>query len=244
MAGRGRPKKDRTVLGGPGSAPPAASSKTTHNHTMSDDQLQKLTRDHMLKRQQLLAAEKEAKARRMNHDKVIKSDLGESGLDNIKLLERLSTPEGEKSFKEEMDRQAQVARWAGLQIGTQGTLFEEDRRPIVERAFEEGKRAGMDGKDCAPPHAAGTEAYAKWIEGWHAGQSVKLGGIKSSKKDVAEIIPPEVKESAGKPDDFDAAANGPEGTGQEDSGEAWPDDQQVGKVLEEKKDGGDQAGAL
>lgn len=180
-----------------------------HNRSqeqLTDDQLQGLTRQHAQKRKSLVDAEKKAKAARMNFDKVIKAELGEKGLDNIKLLEELDTPEGEARIKADMERQAMVARWAGLAIGTQGALFDTDRRPIEDRAFDDGKRDGMSGKTLAPPHAPDTAAYGRYVEGWHAGQAINAAGIK--KPPEAELLRKEGAEVTGKPDEFDAAAGG------------------------------------
>lgn len=245
MAGRGRPRK---VVGGPDASPPAPRD---HN-AMTDDQEQKLTRDHAARRQQLLKAETDAKAARLKFDKVIKSDLGEFGLANIKLLEKLESEKGEQEIKEDLERRAKVARWAGLQVGTQGSLFEEDRRSMNEKAFEEGKRAGLKGADPKSPYTG--EAQQEYMKGWHSGQAVNLAGIKQAKP-VAEIVTPTKKGGKSKPDEFDQAANGIAGsddsstsTGGEDTssektedagGEKWPDDEQVaaksGGETEEQK---------
>ncbi|TJW14377.1 MAG: hypothetical protein E5W82_10395 [Mesorhizobium sp.] len=209
-----------------------------HNRSaeqLSDDQLQGLTRQHGQKRAKLVEAEKKAKADRMNFDKIIKSDLGSTGLANIKLLDDLETPEGEARIKADMERQAMVARWAGLAIGTQGALFDTDRRPVEDRAFDDGKRDGMAGKTLSSPHAAGTEAYNKYVQGWHAGQAVNASGIKQ-KPPTDELLRKEGAEVTGQPDEFDEAAGGPSAvsdTIQEDAdGAPWPDDADIGKPAE------------
>lgn len=205
------------------------------NRTMeaiNDDQLQALTRQLAQKRSKLVAEEKTAKANRMNHDRLIKSELGEHGLKEIKLLEELETPEGEKEFKARREREMRVARWAGLPVGSQGE-FDLDRRPIEEKAFEDGKRAGMKGDDCKPPHAPGTEAFDAWIKGWHEGQAVLAAGFKQKPADpgAPELLREEGKEQAGKPDVFDEAASGsaaaPPAAEEASGGEPWPDDADI-----------------
>lgn len=191
---------------------------------MDDDQLQGLTRQHAQKRAKLLETEKKAKADRMNFDKVIKSDLGPKGLSDIKLLEKLETPEGEAEIKAEIDRQIRVARWAGLSVGTQASLFGEDRRPIEERAAEDGKRAGLAGKDCDPPHAAGTEAREAWIANWHEGQAVLATGFKQKEPEAA-VIKSDKKKTG--PDEFDASADGGAPTSEGDPENPWPDDKAI-----------------
>ena len=223
MAGRGRPRK---VVGGPATASNPAPKD--HN-AMSDDQEQALTRQHAAKRQLLLDAEKSAKANRMNFDKVIKSDLGPDGLNNIKLLAQFESEKGEEDGKAEIERRAKVARWAGLQIGTQGSLFEEDRRSMNEKAFAEGKRVGLKGGDPVSPYAG--EAGQKFLEGWHDGQAVNLSGIKK-KKPEAEIVTSATDKKNTGPDEFDAAASAgvPDAETKTETGEPWPDDAQVGST--------------
>lgn len=172
----------------------------------TDDQRQALTRQYLQKREHLLAAEKKAKADRMNFDKVIKAELGAKGLADIKLLQQLSTPEGEAELKAEIERQLRVARWAGMPIGTQLDLFGPDRRPVEERAFEEGKRSGLAGETLKPTYDPGTEGYDAFVKGWHDGQSVLAAGFKKGPAE-ADLLRPEPEEGEGT-DDFDAAADG------------------------------------
>lgn len=238
-----RPKgaKNRPKLTVVGNSP-----NVGHNQP-SDDQVQALTRQHAQKRAKLLEAEKRAKADRMNFDKVIKSDLGAHGLADIKLLEKLETPEGEEEVRAEMERRARVFRWAGIPIGTQGSLFDEDRRPIEDRAFDEGKRAGMEGKHCEPPHPAGTSAASRWVEGWHAGQAILATGFKKP-ADTPEVLRPEGNEPKGA-DDFDSAANGGFGGGQpetvddgaesETTDDIEDDDEVIDDVTDEDDEGGE-----
>lgn len=181
-----------------------ASAGPGHNSGLTDDQRQALTRQHMAKYQNALQAKKDADSALRNLAKTIKADLGDGGMANIKLLIQLETDDGETKFREEMERKAMVARWAGLPIGAQGNLFDEDRRPIEERAFEEGKSAGMSGKDAKPPHAPGHVAYDKWMEGWHSGQAVLSQGIKKTPE--ADLLRSGDAEEPKGADDFDTAA--------------------------------------
>lgn len=170
---------------------------------LTDDQLQALTRQHAQKRARLVDMEKKAKADRMNFDKVIKAELGAKGLADIKLLEQLSTPEGEAELIAEMERQARVARWSGLLIGAQGDLFEEDRRTAEEKAYEAGKRAGLSGENCQPPSGHSAESSSQWVSGWHDGQAVLASGFMKKESDT-ELLRPEADDDGGT-DDFDAA---------------------------------------
>ncbi len=172
---------------------------------LTDDQLQALTRQHAQKRTRLLDAEKKAKAERMNFDKLIKSELGPKGLANIKLLELLSTPEGEAEVVAEMERQVRIARWAGLVIGTQGDLFGTDRRTAEEKAAEAGKRAGLSGESGQPPSGYSGEAHNAWMDGWREGQAVLASGFMKGASD-SELLRPEADPQV--PDPFNDAADG------------------------------------
>jgi hypothetical protein len=157
-----KPKKD----GAASSAP----RKTAEG--ISDDQLYSLTEQHRQKYETVLEAKKKANKALIDLGKVIKADLGAKGLQDIKDLIALATPEGEASMKAEMERQARVMRWMNIPIGTQGGLFADtDRTPIAERAFADGKRQGLAGEPQANPHHHTTEAHRKHNEGFAEGQT-------------------------------------------------------------------------
>jgi hypothetical protein len=77
-------------------------------------------------------------------------------------------------------QQVQIAKWLSHPIGKQAELFDADRTPIEDRAFEEGKIAGLEGLTAKPPYDA--VAGQKWMDGWHAGQAVLAGGIKTGRR--------------------------------------------------------------
>lgn len=134
---------------------------------LTEDQHRALGFYHQGKYNELLTAKKLADA---NLKVGAKRALADGiSVDDIKLLNRLDTPEGEASLRAELNRQLEVARWVGSEIGTQFSLLDEpDRTPLEDRAFAEGKRAGMKGESLNSPYegAAGI-AYS---EGWHIGQ--------------------------------------------------------------------------
>lgn len=184
---------------------PVNSAGIGHNSELTDEQKQGLhLNNHVPSYERALKAKKDADAAFKNVCKTIKSEGG--SIDEVKLTISLRTPEGEALLKATLEQSIKIARWNGLAIGTQGDLFGPDRRPIEERAFEEGKRAGLSGENCQPPHQPGTGAYDKWIEGWHAGQAVLASGFNKTPSDT-ELLRPE-SEDEGQTDDFDAAANG------------------------------------
>jgi ribosome modulation factor len=191
-----------TVVGGPGPADQSPGS----NSKLSDQQEQALHfGNHVPAYEKALAAKKKADADFKNVCKTIKSEGG--SIESIKLTIKLRTPEGEKEFKEMIERQRRIAEWNNLAIGQQGWLLDEDRRPLTERAFAEGRKAGLEGKDCKPPHAPNTEAYEAWIKGWQDGQASLAAGIRKSAPQ-SELLRPDGKEKARGADEFDASADG------------------------------------
>lgn len=142
--------------------------------TISDDQLYSLTEQHKQSYQRVLDTKKKANKALIDLGKIIKADLGAKGLQDIKDLITMSTPEGEAAMKAEMERQARIMRWMNIPIGTHGELFaDNDRTPLTERAFAEGKRQGLAGESCNNLHHHTTEAHRFHNDGWAAGQEAK-----------------------------------------------------------------------
>lgn len=138
---------------------------------LTDDQRYSLLEQHRQQHERLLAAKKAADAALRNHGKIVKADLGKNGMDQIKCLIEASTPEGEKAIRARIEQDAQVLRWLGVPIGTQSDMFpSDDRTPLAERAFNEGKRQGLAGESCNNPHHVTTEAHRRLNEGYAAGQ--------------------------------------------------------------------------
>jgi ribosome modulation factor/uncharacterized protein (UPF0335 family) len=101
---------------------------------------------------------------------------------------------------EQRRREAQIAAWVNHPIGTQPDLFAGDgvdRTPSVEKAYEAGKMAGLEGAVCSPPHADNTEQGQRWLQGWHDGQANKiLDGIKPLGSNSAAIADADAFEDA------------------------------------------------
>lgn len=108
----------------------------------------------------------------------------------VDLAIRLRTEEGQKSFKADLEDSARIARWSGMAIGEQGSLFDEkDRTPIAERAYDEGRRAGLQSEDLnSNPYDVTTEAGQAYISGWHDGQSKYRAGIKKKEEPGSEEL--------------------------------------------------------
>lgn len=148
-----------------------------HNSTQDEENRKVLFFMHRNDYVALLAAKKAADAALKNHAKLVKAELGEHGLAQIKLYEKSRTPEGEAKIKAEMEAMRQAARWAGIPVNTQFDMF-EDLAPLDERAFEEGEESGLRGESLRNPYGQGSTAYEQFEEGWKKGQA-KLGeGIK------------------------------------------------------------------
>lgn len=90
-------------------------------------------------------------------------------------------------------QQVQIAQWLAHPIGKQASLFDADRTPLEDRAFDEGKAAGLAGESAKPPYDA--VPGQKWMDGWHSGQAVLLKGIRT----VAEEEPGHQKLLKGEP---------------------------------------------
>jgi ribosome modulation factor len=83
---------------------------------------------------------------------------------------RISTMEDQSIFVDEIKELIEIAKaFNALPPGEQGDLF-PDRRDGAERAFDEGKVAGLNGKN---PEAPDGFDPTKWMDGWHAGQEVR-----------------------------------------------------------------------
>jgi ribosome modulation factor len=105
----------------------------------------------------------------------------------IKLAIQLETPEGEAEFKSLVANDLLAAQYAGAQIGSQLQLFlEPDRTPAVDRAFDEGTQASMEGKSAKPPYDPATPQAAKWLEGFHSDteRRVKAGITKPTSAEM------------------------------------------------------------
>ena len=182
MAGRGRPK------GSKNNAAPNPDAIPGHNKgpgDLTDEQRKALT--FMSKRDYKAALEKKkaADAYFKNTCKRIKSD-GVS-VERIKHLIQLEEPAGERALREKIEEYAESLRWVGVEVGQQTDLFPVDRRPSEDKAFEEGKIAGMEGREPRPPYDTSVPQFQSWQDGWHEGQAVNrslLAGMKKPDEDV------------------------------------------------------------
>jgi hypothetical protein len=159
MMGR-KPKKDGAT---------SASKQTIEG--ISDDQRYSLVEQHRQTFERLLATKKAADAALRNHGKIIRADLGKYGMDEIKGVMEGSTPEGEISIKARIERDVRILRWMQVPIGSMEDLFPaNDRTPLVERAYADGKRQGLAGGSQNNPHHHTTAAAGEHDRGYADGQ--------------------------------------------------------------------------
>lgn len=98
----------------------------------------------------------------------------------MQIADSLLTVKGEAKITGEVKDRLQVAMWVGHPMGAQLDLFEQpDRTPSVDRAYDNGKMASMQGNPAKPPHAPETEQYRHWLAGYHDHQRELMGGFKA-----------------------------------------------------------------
>lgn len=192
----------------------AAAPPPANHNQLTDEQRQSLFFQHKQKYEHMLGLKKKADADFKNACKLAKSEVGDDAVERIKYAIELETEEGENRLKERILRQAEVARWMGLPIGAQGALFGEDRTPADDRARDEGKRAGMEGKERRSPYDPATSQARAWMEGYDAGQDVNRSLMKDAIKPLGTKAAPAT-------DPFDDAL--PEGQSDEDWESAAPE---------------------
>jgi ribosome modulation factor len=148
------------------------------NHNLTADQQAALfLKHHLPAYRESLRLKDKAAADFRNVCKVIKAEGG--SITDIKTAIKLSGEEGEKAVKKEIEDTIRVARWLGHSVGYQMEMF-EDRRPGVDRAYDEGKVAGMGGNIKKPPYSdPSLPQYKRWMEGWDDGQAVLTMKLKA-----------------------------------------------------------------
>lgn len=161
---RNKPKDD--------AAPTHGVGHNAQSSDLTDDERRALTFQHKRHYEEALATKKAADAALKNVCKKAKAECGDHAVADIKDLIVMDEPAGELALRAEVERKLRVARWSNAPMGTQFGLFDPDRTPAVDRAFEEGKKAGMEGKSCAPPHDASVPQYKQWMDGWNEGQAI------------------------------------------------------------------------
>lgn len=152
---------------------PADIVRTTED--LNDDQLAMLAWDHKKKIDAIQTKIKTLQADMGQAKKLAKKEMGVDALEILKDLKDLETGDGDKKLTNAVRRILRSARWAGSKLGTQFELLEQvDRTPLVDKAYEDGKRAAMKGERADCPHDTGTAARERWLEGYGDGNAEKI----------------------------------------------------------------------
>lgn len=73
---------------------------------------------------------------------------------------------------EDRARQQQIAKWMSHPIGHQLSMFDQDPRPLNEKAYDDGHAAGLMAKDMSSnPYDVTSKQGQEWLRGWHDGQA-------------------------------------------------------------------------
>lgn len=166
----GRTKGSTNKTNGKDHADTPAPGDNSAKFELTDDERRALTLHHKRHYIDALSHKKAADAAFKNICKKAKAECGPHAVTNIKDLIALDEPGGEAELRAEVERKLQMARWCNSVVGTQFGMFDADRTPSVDRAFEAGKVAGMSGESRNPPHDPSVPQYHKWLEGWNEGQ--------------------------------------------------------------------------
>lgn len=183
----------------------------------SDDTLA-LTMHHKSLYVAALAKKKAADADLKNVCKTIKAELGAVGLKDIKTLLMLDDLGENSAIKNEIEQLMRCAAWAGMPIGAQGSLFDEDRRTLEEKAADDGKYAGLNAKPAQSPHQPGSDLDQIWLRNWHDGQAELRQAFVA--RNQTQVLRPEGAQTTNDDDDAAAAADA-----DEDAGDAMGEDE-------------------
>lgn len=172
-------------------------SKPGHNSALTDDERRALTRHHKGLYEAADALVEKAKADRTSVANLAKADLGKGAIADIK---DMIANGDEKVLKANLERTLRLARWLGMPVGTQVNMFEA---PVEDRAAEDGRGAGMEGKACDPPRHLAVTSHQAWIGGWHDGQTVLASAFKKLRPEPQ----PEAPAPEAQPESEQAAAH-------------------------------------
>lgn len=159
-------------------------AESGHNSELTDGEKMALTIQHKRFYVETLAEKKAADAAFKNACKKAKAELGKDAVADIKdmiAIEEL----GAEAIRANIERQHKVARWMSLPVGATPSFFEEDRQPAEDRAYEEGKRAGMAGAAARPSYDPSVPQYQRFLDGFHDGNAILAQGIQKKREPSA-----------------------------------------------------------
>ncbi len=197
-----RPKGSKNK---PKAAKPAADAPAGIGHNeLTPEQKAALLLQGVVKIERMRAEMETITANIRNVRKTLKADGFDKAQVDYALFLRKAEPSAASA---QIAMMVETAKWLAHPVGFQADIFGDgvDRTPGVERAFAEGKVAGMAGEACKLPDkwGPGSEQGAQWIDGWHAGQAVLASGIKPLADDGADDAAPRESD-----EEFDDATSG------------------------------------
>lgn len=71
----------------------------------------------------------------------------------------------------DFERKIRIAKLFGHQLGRQIDIFDRDRTPQADRAYEEGLAAGRLRKSGTNPYTPGSAEFQRWQEGMNEGNA-------------------------------------------------------------------------
>ncbi|CCF19103.1 conserved protein of unknown function [Pseudorhizobium banfieldiae] len=83
----------------------------------------------------------------------------------------------------DFENKIRIAKLFGHQLGRQMSLLDQDRTPQEDRAYEEGKAAGMLRKSGSNPYQPGSPEFQSWQKGMNDGHAF-------INKDLAAAVSP------------------------------------------------------
>jgi hypothetical protein len=152
---------------------------------LTSDQRQALALMHRRIYRTKMAAKKEADAAVKNACKVIKADLGEFGLLQVKEMMVRETPEGAAKADAELKAKTEVRVW--VSDDRQLDMFPTAVKAAESEAYQQGKIAGMDDEACRSPYGPETADSEDWIRGWGVGKKI-MDELLAERAEHAELI--------------------------------------------------------
>lgn len=189
-----RPRAARTKPGVPGgggdseaeAVAQAEAPGAGHNKVeLTPDEQRALFVHHRTRWNEYLAKKKLAD----DFKKEIVRDLKNDGfsVNDMKIADKLV--DDEDKIRDEVEQRLRVAAWLGMPMGTQLSMFTEpDRTPLVERAFEDGKTAGLEGRPRKPPFSPENPGYEQWMNGFYEGQKILGAKFAGDNKAAADAV--------------------------------------------------------
>lgn len=118
-------------------------------------------------------------------------------LSDIDFAQKALEIEDNSILPERLRRETEIAQWLNLPVLFQPDLF-EDRAPAVDRIKEDGRVAGLNGRNAESGYAEGSDEDTIWLEGWEEGQQVLRDDLESAmeKKNAAKQQVEDEKESS------------------------------------------------